>query len=80
MQVVAKGRDEQAPVIGLTLISEDLQQLSAVMKWEQVRRLAATLNEAIERLGADDYEAEFPGNDAPGQQLRQAFDRIIGES
>lgn len=80
MQVVAKGRDEQAPVLGLTLISEDLQQLSAVMKWEQVRRLAATLNEAIERLGVEDYEAEFPGNDAPGQQLRAAFDEILGEA
>jgi len=79
VQVVAKGRDEQAPVIGLTLITEDLQQLSAVMKWNQVRRLAEVLNHAIEQLGEEDYEALYPGNDAPGQQLRKAFDEILGE-
>lgn len=78
LQVVAKGRDEQAAVIGLTLITEDLQQISAVLKWEQVRRLAACLNEAIEQLGEEDYEALYPGNDAPGQQLRDAFEEIIG--
>lgn len=80
MQVVAKGRDELAPVLGLTLITEDLVQLSAVMKWDQVRRLAETLNDAIAQLGSEDYEAEFPGNDAPGQQLRAAFEKILEES
>lgn len=80
LQLVAKGRDEQAAVLGLTLISEDLMQLSAVLTWAQVRGLAAALNKAIEELGEEDYEALYPGNDAPGQQLRQAFDRIIGET
>lgn len=80
MQVVAKGRDETAPVLGLTLITEQLAQVSAVMTWDQVRALSKCLADAIERLGAEDYEALYPGNDSPGQQLRQAFDRIIGET
>ena len=80
VQLVAKGRS--TPVLGVTIIDETAQrQLSAVPTWDEWVRLRDIIDAAFRQLGADSYEAQFPGpvQPQPGGALASSLAKIMGE-